>query len=303
MTQPSGWYDDPNDPTQVRYWDGVVWTDRTSPKLNPNVERSSIGSSSPTETGTGDASQESRGTGRPSPWSAPGQQAGGSHPQGGGPFRQGGDAYRPAPQYGRQGFYAARPTTPDGQPLSGWWRRVVARIVDGIIVALITIPFTFWAYGPVEDSAQRWVDDVLQAARAGSTQTPPIPGDVLRYVAIISAISFVLYGIYEVLLLSRTGSTPGRRLVGISVRLRDQPGPPPVRAMIERYLVKEGPVIVGMLPTIGIFASLFMLVNYLWPLWDPHKQALHGKLVKTNVVLGPQPRRGSRPDGSAAGHH
>ena len=26
MSAPSGWYDDPQDPTHLRYWDGVLWT-------------------------------------------------------------------------------------------------------------------------------------------------------------------------------------------------------------------------------------------------------------------------------------
>src|SRR5664280_2094068 len=43
MTQPSGWYDDPQDPSQLRYWDGVVWTSHVSPRVSPTVEQSTIG--------------------------------------------------------------------------------------------------------------------------------------------------------------------------------------------------------------------------------------------------------------------
>jgi hypothetical protein len=28
----AGWHDDPDDPTQLRYWDGQQWTDQRSPK-------------------------------------------------------------------------------------------------------------------------------------------------------------------------------------------------------------------------------------------------------------------------------
>ncbi|MBO3181743.1 DUF2510 domain-containing protein, partial [Dermatophilus congolensis] len=27
--RPSGWYDDPDDPELLRYWDGVLWTEHT----------------------------------------------------------------------------------------------------------------------------------------------------------------------------------------------------------------------------------------------------------------------------------
>jgi hypothetical protein len=29
---PAGWHDDPQDPTQLRYWDGQQWTEHRSPK-------------------------------------------------------------------------------------------------------------------------------------------------------------------------------------------------------------------------------------------------------------------------------
>lgn len=32
---PAAWYDDPEDPTQYRYWDGANWTDHRSPKTPP----------------------------------------------------------------------------------------------------------------------------------------------------------------------------------------------------------------------------------------------------------------------------
>jgi hypothetical protein len=40
MTAPAGWYPDPHDPTQRRYWDGASWTDRLVPAdlPEPTVE-------------------------------------------------------------------------------------------------------------------------------------------------------------------------------------------------------------------------------------------------------------------------
>ena len=36
--RPSGWYDDPDDDTQLRYWDGILWSDRTMPTLRPGLD-------------------------------------------------------------------------------------------------------------------------------------------------------------------------------------------------------------------------------------------------------------------------
>lgn len=33
MNQPAGWYPQPNDPTNVRWWDGTQWTEHTQPAL------------------------------------------------------------------------------------------------------------------------------------------------------------------------------------------------------------------------------------------------------------------------------
>jgi len=88
-----------------------------------------------------------------------------------------------------------------------------------------------------------------------------------------------------------TGATLGKRAVGISVRLRDEPGPPPLVAVLTRTGVKEGPGVFAQIPILGALFSLFSLLNLLWPLWDNKKQALHDKVAKTNVVVGPQPKR------------
>ena len=46
--------------------------------------------------------------------------------------------------------------------------------------------------------------------------------------------------VYEVAFLTWTGATLGKRVVGISVRLRDKPGPPPLVAVLKRTAVLEG---------------------------------------------------------------
>ena len=43
MTQPAGWYDDPHDPAQLRYWDGVLWSGNVTPKVLPTLGESNIG--------------------------------------------------------------------------------------------------------------------------------------------------------------------------------------------------------------------------------------------------------------------
>lgn len=41
---PAGWYDDPEDALQYRYWDGSMWTDHRSPKTAPPAPTNEAGS-------------------------------------------------------------------------------------------------------------------------------------------------------------------------------------------------------------------------------------------------------------------
>ena len=72
--------------------------------------------------------------------------------------------------------------------------------------------------------------------------------------------------------------------VGIAVRLRDVPGNPPGLAVAKRYGFDIALSVVGVVPLVGTLAGFVALINYLWPLWDDKKQALHDKVAATNVV-------------------
>ena len=44
----------------------------------------------------------------------------------------------------------------------------------------------------------------------------------------------------------------------------------------------------------GITGGIFYAVNYLWPLWDKDRQALHDKMAETLVVMN-RPLPGGSP--------
>src|SRR5690606_19327399 len=152
-TRNAGWYDDPQDSNLLRYWDGVMWTEHTSPRQKPGLDRAGQ---------QGQYEQQGQGEGgQQGQYAAPGQQPGQYGQQ---PGRYGGQqpgqygGQQPgqygAPQgqyqYGQQaggwgqpmpgGGYTGtmgRPTTPDGQPLAGWGMRLLARIIDGLLSGFV----------------------------------------------------------------------------------------------------------------------------------------------------------------------
>lgn len=271
--QPSGWYDDPNDPDQLRYWDGVIWTDRVAPKRLPTLDQSTIGSPPP---------QPPR---NPYAGHAPGQ----GRPQWGAPHGQ--QPPRPPWAGAGQGYYSiGQATTPDGQLLSGWWRRVGARIIDGILTTIISAIVAYPLVRDISSLYSTWMQKVFNNAQAGRSTAITLPAELFAKVALFGVVTFVVYGIWEVVLLAVFGSSPGRRITGISVRLRDRPGPLPWGTSLARYVIKEGGELFGLIPAIGFIGNLFIVLDSLFPLWDQNKQAIHEKVARTNVVVGRQKR-------------
>jgi len=185
------------------------------------------------------------------------------------------------------------PATPDGVPLAGWWKRVGARILDGIIVGVIGLPFTLYFWIQYFHVIIDWEREQLDKAQSSTTPTFDftLPGEVYKWLIYITLISMVVAFAYELFFLTRSGATPGKKAVGISVRLRDAGGPPPAIVVLKRYGLYAGLSVLAAVPLVGTLFSLLSLLDVLWPLWDDKKQALHDKVAHTNVVLGEQPKR------------
>jgi uncharacterized RDD family membrane protein YckC len=282
MTQAAGWYDDPQDPSQLRYWDGVVWSNHVSPKISPTVEQSTIGM----PYGVIPASERPHSPGSQGAQGAPTAQRGYDSPQQG--QGQTGGQW---PAYGQgqgalgqqdSGWQSHPATTPDGVPLSGWWLRVAARVLDQIITFVIALPLTGWFWYRYITGAVKWADDLAAQSASGSAPVVAIPPwSIYQYVFAVVIIQLLVSAAYEVFFLSRSGATPGKKLVGISVRLRDQAGPPPMKTVLIRVATFFGMQLV----------NIVYLLDVLWPLWDDKRQAIHDKAAATNVVVGPQPKR------------
>jgi len=187
-----------------------------------------------------------------------------------------GEGYSAQPQYGTQPQYGPGPaTTPDGQALAGWWQRVLAQFLD----FLISIPLFVLAAAPTVatqwDNLSQWVDDLDYAAENGTADPPdpalldPSQGPFWAMFGSIMLASLL----YQIVFLAWKQATPGKLIVGLRVRLRDRP---------------ELPVATIVLRVLSVFVLglcwIVQILDYLWPLWDEKKQALHDKMARTNVV-------------------
>ena len=103
---------------------------------------------------------------------------------------------------------------------------------------------------------------------------------VILDVILVTLTLFIGYLVWWLIILGR-GQTPGKQIVGIQA-VHTHSGQPLGWGMmfVREFLVKGILFRLLYVLTLGI---LFLLDN-LWPLWDQNKQALHDKIVGTQIA-------------------
>ena len=149
-----------------------------------------------------------------------------------------------------------------GAPLSGWWRRVGAQLIDGLILAIPALVLGGLVGGAFAISNGLGIAAIVVA--------------VILYIAIFIA--------YAPLLMKREGEHNGQSWgkQALDIRVARDTGQQVefgwavLRQFVVIYLLFN---VVG-----GFFASIPTLLNYLWPLWDDSNRALHDMIVKSHVL-------------------
>ena len=139
----AGWYRDPapaqpHAPTTLRYWDGKAWT--TQVKAASKRER---------QAWQAEIAEQQRA------WAV--QQ-----------MQQAADAGAPVMTL----LETSRDFTPDGQRLAGWWSRVGASVIDGLITTVLGTVLGWRFIHQVVDASMGAVTDLEEASAAGSATTP-----------------------------------------------------------------------------------------------------------------------------------
>jgi len=258
-TRAPGWYRDPAPanpafPTTVRYWNGSDWTAQTRPAKKS--ERQS--------------------------WQA--ELAAEQHARAAAYAEELARVATPA-QLEAMAQAQSRVVTMDGQPLSGWWRRYGAAVLDAIAEMILTTAFGWPFVNRIRDAFSQYVDAAVVAAQNGSVQPDPTATvqSVQSAFLGLTLVSIVVSFVYHVGFLKAFNATPGKMALGIEVRLRDRPGVLPWRAVLLRWLVRFGLWPVSLVPFGGFAVYPFWLLDGLWPLWDPRRQALHDHAAGTQV--------------------
>ena len=163
-----------------------------------------------------------------------------------------------------------------GFRLGSWFQRLAAYFIDRMLACGTTLAVVFGLTVALFD---HFYDPDDPGAFSPDSLWVEFTGLWGWYVtAGAGAVLFV----YVVWFLSalRRGQTPGKQIVGLRViRTNGEPSPwgyTFVREFIIQWLL----VGIATVLTMGIFS----LINYLWPLRDKNRQALHDKMAETLVV-------------------
>ncbi|MGW2935733.1 RDD family protein [Streptomyces sp. NPDC001156] len=207
--------------------------------------------------------------GQPPPGGAP--PPGGGQPPYGAPPPGGGGPYGTPPPYGGGpygdgGPYGGGPYGPYGEsdplagmpPLADSGKRVLARIIDMIIVGIIVVLLS-WAFHTTEYNVN--ANRVEYGKSLGQ-----------------SVIAAVLYTAYDTIMISRSGQTLGKKLLNIRVANLTDGSTPSVQTSLVRALVLW-------LPFAFCCACIWTAICGGWSFFDrPYKQGLHDKAARTVEV-------------------
>ncbi|MGX2996961.1 RDD family protein [Streptomyces sp. JNUCC 64] len=168
-------------------------------------------------------------------------------------------------------FLAAAQAQAASRP-AGLGRRLVARLLDTAVIALVTGA----AAVPLGIRAVDHLDDKIEAARlSGRTVTVwLLDGTTGVYLGVVLAVLLLAGIVYEVLPTAKWGRTLGKRLCGVRVEDIEGHEPPSFGAALRRFLVFTMP---GLL--------LIGAVGALWAVFDrPWRQGWHDKAARTFVA-------------------
>jgi uncharacterized RDD family membrane protein YckC len=164
--------------------------------------------------------------------------------------------------------------------LSGWWPRVGATLLDGLIVMVLNAPTLGLAVAVASGGGLH----VQTTVTGHATYTL---SHEMKVVAVIAGLAYLASALlYAPLLLRRegrhNGQTWGKQALAIRV-VRDSGTPVDLGTALLREVVAKL-VILGALGFVPIVGSFAWLVWDLWPLRDSSNRAPHDMIAHTHVL-------------------
>ena len=148
---------------------------------------------------------------------------------------------------------------------AGWWRRVGAAILDGVIGWIFIVPgFAVFLAGPKRTTVCNDFSGFERSCEVPTGGT--IALGVLLYLA-----GIIFYLVIYCRMLGQ-GATWGRKAAGYRVLDERTAQPIGTGRAVGRYFAT-------------ILSALPCYLGFLWPLWDAENRTFHDMIVRTRAVL------------------
>jgi uncharacterized RDD family membrane protein YckC len=162
--------------------------------------------------------------------------------------------------------------------LAGWWRRLAAFAIDCLILTIVTGALWGRLLASFANRMSQAVVAQAHPARGAHGAIGRVFGQTIAPYLIVLVPTIIIAIVYYGLLTGYWGTTIGKRAVGTwVVRAEDSSVIGLPRAFLRAVIFVVG----------GEVVPLFFLIDNLWLLWDPRRQALHDKAARTLVVRQP----------------
>jgi uncharacterized RDD family membrane protein YckC len=149
---------------------------------------------------------------------------------------------------------------------AGFWRRLVAFMIDSMIVTIIffvlcVIAGLAFFFGAMSADNNAWINNLANLKAIFSV--------VLLIIVFYVAINIAYFTYFH----GATGRTPGKMLLGLQV-----------------YSADGTPISFGIafLRSVGYFVSSIFYLGFIWAAFDKKKQAWHDKIAGTVVIIKEQ---------------
>jgi uncharacterized RDD family membrane protein YckC len=195
----------------------------------------------------------------------------------------------PYPPYATGAGYRPGPE-PD---LAGRWRRLLARVIDGLVLSVVLIPLSIaFVAHPLHRLQQ--VTNQYPDLSAPGAQAAVSRADTRLFGAwvLFSIVAALILFLYDWPQHATWGQTLGKRAT--RTRVVTAYG----RSPINGATAAKRSAVYALIPAVPLLGGLFGLLNELWLLWDPRRQCLHDKAARTIVIRtdlpgspGPQQQR------------
>lgn len=168
-------------------------------------------------------------------------------------------------------YAAGPPALTGGRLYGGFWLRLLARFIDGLVLFIPSFTVIMLVMGT----------SFFTSLLAGDFSVLTRGTSMFIVAGLINA---AMYAAYEAFTTSTYGGTLGKMALGLRVILPDGGMLNLQQALIRHLIYAGGSILGALVPMASVLNGLWILADNVSAAFDPQKRALHDRIANTFVV-------------------